>query len=128
MTRIEPGTVVDYHGSKGREHGRKVIIGWAGGRLALMDPDYPGKLSTILRVRPGSVTLTGEHLPLCAECLCPVEARVEAFGDGSETWCWHCRESCRHHGECAADCDEHPHRHPYEHGWDDVPFPVRTRT
>ena len=64
-----------------------------------------------------------EYLPLCAEWLCPVEARVEAFGDGSETWCWHCRESCRHHGECAAGCGEHPHRYPYEHGWDDAPFP-----
>jgi hypothetical protein len=117
---IGPGTVADYHGSQRREHGRKVITGWYAGRLALMDPDYPGQQSRLLLVRPESVTLTGEAIPLCARCLCPSGGVFPAHGTG--TWCWWCRDNCARHGERTATSTDHPPGAGRE--WDSAPFPA----
>jgi hypothetical protein len=73
VTGIDPGTVVEYHGSRTECEGRAYIVAWTlGERLTLLDASQPGDTTMMLQgVRPASVTPTGEHRALCSWCLRP---------------------------------------------------------
>ena len=93
---IEPGTVVDYHGSYAR--GTYIVAGFAFGRLTLVNAAYPADhRATLCGVRPVSVTPTGERRTLCAWCHLPAGITVAG---------------CPNHGSHTLPCAEHAHPAP----------------
>lgn len=82
MTILEPGTVVEYHGSITHEHGVYVVQAIPGVFVAgytICDREYP--FCVLSQVRRQSLTPTGEHSPLCENCSHPRSYRFPGQSD-----------------------------------------------
>jgi hypothetical protein len=91
-----PGTVVRYRGSLTDHHGIKVVLACGIDGYVLTDRDYPYEQFTLARVRPESITATGETTALCD---CGHET-PGAGRTGTPDWCLYC--DCTHHLDAAA--------------------------
>jgi hypothetical protein len=97
-TALQPGTVVDYHGTMAGRQGRYIVAGVTRGRLTLISATHPADhRSALYGVRPASVTPAGDHRTLCAYCHMPAGI---AMAD------------CPNHGRHTLPCAEHAHPAP----------------
>lgn len=91
LAAYSPGTLVRYHGSLIDHHGVKIVLACGLDGYTLADRDYPHEQFTLARVRPESVTATGETVVLCD---CGHET-PGASRCGAPDWCLYC--DCTRH-------------------------------